>query len=118
MTHWSRPLPRPKSYNPHYGREEASMANLEKRSKRLARDICKILGASPTHKQDIEVVDAIRAELAPDPQPAMRIIKALPELLADYEHCALDADRKRDSSRARSICKIRRQVEGLLHNRQ
>jgi hypothetical protein len=39
--------------------------SLEKTPKRLARDICKILGARPTNKQHEQVEAAIRAELAP-----------------------------------------------------
>jgi len=94
------------------------MTNLEKRSKRLAHNICKVLGARPTRGQFGQVIDAIHAELAPDPQAAMSIINALPELLADYEHCALDADGRLDSTRARSISKIRRQVEAILRKGQ
>jgi len=90
------------------------MTNLEKRSNRLAHNICKVLGARPTRGQFGQVIDAIHAELAPDPQAAIRIIKALPELLADYEHCALDADGRLDSVRAKTISKIRREVEAVL----
>ena len=59
------------------------MTNLEKQSKRLAHNVCKILGARPTRGQFGQVMDAIHAELAPHPQAAMTIIKALPELIAD-----------------------------------
>ena len=89
-------------------------SKLEAQSKRLAKDICKMLGARPTHGQFGQVVDVIQAELAPDREATMKIIKALPELLADYEHCALDADGRLDPSRARSISKIRQQVEAVL----
>jgi hypothetical protein len=84
------------------------------RSKRLARDICKILDVRPTRGRYQEVIDAIHAELTPDPQGAMQIIKELPELLADFEHCALDADGRLDSVRAKTISKIRRQVQAVL----
>lgn len=90
------------------------MANLEKRSTHLTRDICKILGVRPTRGQYQEIADAIRAELAPDPQATMRVIQAIPEMLADYEHCALDSDGRLDSVRGRRISKMRKQVETVL----
>lgn len=89
-------------------------SKLEARSKRLATDICKIIDVRPTRGHFGQIVDLIRSELAPDPPTAMRIIKELPELLADYEHCALDADGHLDSVRAKNISKLRREVEAVL----
>jgi hypothetical protein len=48
----------------------ATQRQLEKQSKRLTRDICKLLGVRPTHAQSQEVADAIYAEFAPSPRAA------------------------------------------------
>jgi hypothetical protein len=89
------------------------MIKLQKRSKRLAGDICNILDVRPSGARYKEAVHAIHAEIAPG-QATMRIIKALPKLLEDYEQCALDANGCLDRRRARSISKIRRQVTAVL----
>jgi hypothetical protein len=43
---------------------------LQKRSKRLTRAVCKLLGVRPTHAQSQEVTDAIYLEFAPSPKAA------------------------------------------------
>jgi hypothetical protein len=92
------------------------MIKLQQRSKRLASDICNILNVRPSSARYKEAVHAIHAEIAPG-QATMRIIKALPKLLADYEHCALHANGYLDGRRARSISKIRRQLKAALDAR-
>jgi hypothetical protein len=90
------------------------MIKIQQRSKRLANDICNILDVSPPGARYQEVILAIHAELAPDRQATMKIIRALPKLLADYEQCALGAKGYLNSRRAGSISKIRRQVKAVL----
>ena len=91
-----------------------AMIKIQQRSKRLANDICNILDVRPPGACYQEVILAIHAELTPDPQATMKIIRALPKLLADYEHCALHANGRLDNRRARSISKIRSQVKAVL----
>ena len=90
------------------------MIKIRQRSKRLANDICNILDVRPSGARYQETILAIHAELAPDRQATMKIIRALPKLLADYEHCALHANGRLDNRRARSISKIRSQVKAVL----
>ena len=90
------------------------MVKLQRRSERLANDICNILDVRPSGARYQEAILAIHAELAPERQATMKIIKALSKLLVDYEHCALHANGYLDSRRARSISKIRKQVTAVL----